>query len=933
MKSHTKPRSLIQSITLAMCVSLFLVGCQVGGNNLPKDAQKGQYSDSYSYHLENGLQVMLWPNSNSHSKNEASLDLIIHSGSLQETNEQLGYAHFLEHMVFEQTDASGYNPINAGLKALNLELSTHANAYTTFDHTRYYFDIPNVSAKRINTGVSLLAKFAYQAPLKPSDMEDKIGVVSEEWRRSQPEKQNYEYQRDQLELTGSRHKVRPPIGTLSSIKAVSVEALKDYYQTHYRPGNATLIVTGDIDIEDTVAAIKDHFSPWVKQQENRAQTYPKPSMRSGTFDVFEDVNSSGYFIWLGNTFAYKDYGTPEGEYSLHITDMVMSMLDERMQKLATQQNNSLHGLVAGFYGGQGHYGDLGVGLYAQPDDFERGVTLLSSVVHDLLAKGFSQVELDNNRDQFLASESAQQDSASHLSNIATYHVVDGEWLRDQAHYVALLKDKLSKLTLSTINTHARSLFKAPYKIEIISQPGKPVPEEAKVRAWIESGKQQPLAVLPTQSADGDIDWRIDQPAGKIVKQQKFHNGVHQLLLSNGVKVNYRYSDSAPGKVYMRLLASGGLNALRHEEVIDTRIGLPVIAASGLQELDGHALRNWLEAQGMTLQPEFNVDSRGFYLDGPANKVDVLLETLHVALQDARVDPNLYDYFMPQFEQSIRDLEDLEYVDYLKEMEQVLSQGDPAHRSLTIAEINSVTSANMQDIYERYIAGAQDYTLHIVGDIYLDDLLPGLQSSIASLPSNGALLATNPSPTIPLDTTIEGHGNESKAASVNYFLQIKRDSSAADDIGRFGLLSKRLTEHLSAVIREDLGLTYGVQANIYQSHAHDPVVTLGVHLQSDPQNVEQVIGHIEKELASINDNGIPQANIDQSVVTQRQDFNNTKHKAKVILQQLVNAQLYKHDVATVLDAKKVYPNTQAETLDELLNEFINHHGRMTAVLYP
>ena len=137
-----------------------------------------------------------------------------------------------------------------------------------------------------------------------------------------------------------------------------------------------------------------------------------------------------------------------------------------------------------------------------------------------------------------------------------------------------------------------------------------------------------------------------------------------------------------------------------------------------------------------------------------------------------------------------------------------------------------------------------------------------------------------------------------------------------------------------MIREDLGLTYSLQANIYQSYANDPVVTLGVHLQSDPQSVEQMIGHIEKELASISDNGILQANIDQDIVIQRQDFNNAKHKAKFILQQLVDAQLYKHNVSTVLDAEKVHPNTQAKALDGLLNEFINHNnGHMTAILHP
>ena len=110
---------------------------------------------------------------------------------------------------------------------------------------------------------------------------------------------------------------------------------------------------------------------------------------------------------------------------------------------------------------------MGLGLYSQPEYFERGVKSLASVVNDLPTNGFSQVELDNNRKQFLISESAQQDSASHLSNIATHHVVDGEWLRDQAHYLALLKDKLSKLTLAELNTHARSLFKTPHKIEMV----------------------------------------------------------------------------------------------------------------------------------------------------------------------------------------------------------------------------------------------------------------------------------------------------------------------------------------------------------------------------------------------------------------------------------------------------------------------------------
>ena len=904
--------------------------------NLPKNAKKGQYSESYTYVLGNGLKVIVWPNSNNHSKNEASLHLVIHSGSLHEKDDQLGYAHFLEHMVFEQTDVNGHNPIKDGLKELNLELSLHANAYTTFDHTRYYLDIPNATSNRMATSLSLLARMAYKAPINRSDMQDEIGVVSEEWRRAQPEKQNYEFQRAQREFQGSRYKQRLPLGSIKSIEQVSTQALKEYYAVHYRPENATLILTGDFDLPDTIAAVEQHFSPWKTKRGKQATIYPKPKMRIGNFDVYTDVNMSGYFIWLGNVVEYKDYGTPSGEYSLHITNMVMSLLHKRMQKLATQQTNSLNGLSAGLYDGHGRYGDVGLGLYAKEKDLEPGFKLMASVMNDAKANGFSQVELDNIRDQFLVSERVQLDSATHLSNLATDHVVEGDWLRDQSHYLALLENKLPKLTLTEVNAHAGSLFKTPHKIEIISQPDMFVPDEAQVRSWIVTGKQQDAALLKTQAVDGTVKWKINHRPGTIVKRQEYENGVHKLQLSNGIDVNYRYSDSAPGKVYMQLIAPGGLNALSHQEVVNTRVGMPVISASGLQKLDGHALRAWLEAQAITLLPQFNMDSRGVYLDGPVVKVETMLQTLHVALQDAQVDPSLYDYFIPQFEQSIRDIDDLEYADFLAAFEEALSQGHPAHRSLTVAEINSVSNENMQRIYAKYMAGAQNYTLHIVGDVSLDQLVVGLKNNIASLPLNGAPLVATPTPQIPPHIRIEQQGNDSKASNVNYYLQVKRDETLSfeNDVKNLGQLSRLLTKKLSLVIREELGLTYSLQANIYQTYANDPLITLGVHLECDPENVEQVITQVEKVLTSLNENGISQSDIDKDTLVLRQDFKNEQHKAKFILQQLLQGQLYQRDLSTLLSAEDAYPSTQAKTLDALLDALINHKtGSMTAILHP
>lgn len=81
-------------IALIVSSLIILSGCQTNSLSkpnevLPNSTIEGEYSQTYTYRLDNGLQIILWPNSNSHSQNEARLDLLIHAGSLHEEDDQL----------------------------------------------------------------------------------------------------------------------------------------------------------------------------------------------------------------------------------------------------------------------------------------------------------------------------------------------------------------------------------------------------------------------------------------------------------------------------------------------------------------------------------------------------------------------------------------------------------------------------------------------------------------------------------------------------------------------------------------------------------------------------------------------------------------------------------------------------------------------------
>ena len=930
---------LVNFIALIVSSLIILSGCQTNSLSkpnevLPNSTIEGEYSQTYTYRLDNGLQIILWPNSNSHSQNEARLDLLIHAGSLHEEDDQLGYAHFVEHMLFNQPEYGSKDPVLSILEELNITLADHANAYTSFGHTRYHLDIPNASQKRINKAIELLSFFAYKAKFDSQEVAKEIGVVREEWRQSEPEKETYQYQRKQLHYANSRHLERFPIGTLESIEAAKPKALQDFYQQHYHPANATLIVTGNIDLDEVVKTVARKFHSWPSSNAGRDKVYPLPEMRVNTFDIFTDTREPAYYFWLGNAYA-SNVPTNSDTLFTHLKfELIMDLLDERLQKLSTQQTNSLRDFMAAHFNPVGDFVEMGVGFRSQEEDLEAGVKLMGSVIHDLISNGFTQTELDNVRNEMLQHERVQQDSAAHLAHLATHHALYNFWLRDQEHYLAMLENRLPELTPNDLQQLAQEIFTRPYKIEIVAKPDAPMPTEAEVRNWITESQQTSLQPIVTQAASEVINWEINHPPGTITQQEKLDNGIHLLTLSNGIKVQYSYSDSAPGKFYMEMVTLGGFNILTPQEIINTRLGMEVMSASGLQSLDGHQLRNWLEGQALGLEPVFDFDSRGMTLEGPSDKAEVLLQLLHVALQDARVDKALYDHFMAKFEQEINDLNTLDYKDYIHEIEAHISQGNPAYRSLTIDEIQSVDADDMYQIYQQYIAGAQNYVLHIVGDISLAQLQPHLTSYIASLPKQGQQIEPKPSPKWPGDIRIEGNKSNHKAAIVSYNLQLQEPINNTDYYAQTEILSNLISERLRQTIREELGLTYSVSGEINQLYPQDPLQLLSINLECDPAQVDKVLATIDQSLNELVKEGLSQKDINQEVNMLRGDYGNHRHKANYIIWELVNSQLLDIDPSPLLDAKAAYPNIKAATLDAMLAAFVNnHHSRTIAVLNP
>lgn len=183
----------------------------------------------------------------------ASVQVWVKTGSIHEgTKLGGGLSHYLEHMLFKGTERRAGREISATVQAHG----GYINAYTTFDRTVYYIDIP---ANHAMVAVDILADAVLHSTLPAEEVEKEKQVILREIAMGQddPDTRFYESFFD----TAYRvHPYRlPVIGHRDVFAALTREDLMAYYKARYVPDNLVVVVTGGVDPVALRAAVAEHF--------------------------------------------------------------------------------------------------------------------------------------------------------------------------------------------------------------------------------------------------------------------------------------------------------------------------------------------------------------------------------------------------------------------------------------------------------------------------------------------------------------------------------------------------------------------------------------------------------------------------------------------------------------------------------------------------
>ena len=202
--------------------------------------------------LPNGLRVL---SAVDHSSPTVAIQVWYHVGSKDDPPGRSGFAHLFEHIMFKATK----NMKSEMMDRLTEDVGGFNNAFTNPDVTVYYEVVPsNYLETLLWAEADRLSGLTVDEP----NFKSERSVVEEEYRQSYlaPPYGMLEYLIEQQSFTTHPYK-RPTIGSIEDLEAASLENVRAFHETFYRPDNATLVVVGDFDPKQLDAWVARYLAP------------------------------------------------------------------------------------------------------------------------------------------------------------------------------------------------------------------------------------------------------------------------------------------------------------------------------------------------------------------------------------------------------------------------------------------------------------------------------------------------------------------------------------------------------------------------------------------------------------------------------------------------------------------------------------------------
>jgi zinc protease len=893
--------------------------------------------------LPNGLTYYI--RKNTRPEKRVMLQLAVKAGSIDETDEQQGLAHFLEHMAFNGSRHFKPGELIATLESTGARMGPHVNAYTSFDETVYMFQVPTDKPDIVQKGLQALADVGGGLTLDPKEIDKERGVVIEEWRGGLGAAARIRDQQIPVLFHKSKYAERLPIGKPEVLKSFTPEQLRAFYVRWYRPDRMALVVVGDIDPTQMESQVKAMFAGFRKPATpapERSYEIPLPSEMLVKVATDPEATQSSISIVRKRTTGKDEH---VADYRRNLTEeLVEQMLNERFDELSRKKD-------AQFLGASAYDSALGpkvslftLGAAVEEGKLAPGLAALESESNRVKQFGFGASELDRAKKWQLASyeraynERDKSESEGFASEYVS-HFLTGEPAPGIEYEHGLVQSLVPSISAAEVADAARALFADNSRAVLAVSPqktGLAVPGETELRdaltradavavtAWKDAGSGK--ALIDSLPDPGAIkDRREIEPLGVTV-----------VRFANGVEAWLKPTDFKNDQVLFSLVAQGGASLASSDRYLESLLAPALVQLSGLGGHNAVDLQKLLA--GKIAGARASVALSTHSIAGSANPANLAtaLQLLYLSFTAPRNDEEAFGIIRKQLDATYANRDSNPALLYGEKVAQVNSGNHYTAQPITLERLAQLDRDAMATFYRERFSNAADFTFLMVGTFKIGEALPLVARYVGSLPSKGEP-SSKPKdvgfrfPAVNEKATVE-KGREPKVSTqISFFADPQPDPS---ELTRLTSANDVLEIALRDILREELGETYTVSVVLQQELHQRGGGHVAIQFTAAPQNLQKMTDRVLQEVQRLQKDGPSEDLTNRAKETARRDHETGMKQNGYWLSRLQSAKLLGLDPVThFLEREKRIASVTPANIREMFVKYYPMNRYTIVTLLP
>jgi zinc protease len=843
--------------------------------------------DTITGELDNGLRYLIRENDNPGSK--VDLRLVIDAGSGLEDADQVGGAHFLEHMLFNGTERFPKNELIDVLRSFGAGFGADVNAYTSFDETVYTLTVPTGDASFVATGLDVLEQWLSSATISEEDVVAERGIVLDEWRvRDQTVDGRIFDEIAAFFLSGTAYEGHTPIGGSEAIETTQAEELRRFYDDWYRPDNAAVIVVGDIDADALEQQVIDRFADEVSRgaSPERVELEVAPSATARA-RVASDADLAKGYAFVTLPISPADGPSVEADAQAELYRRLA------FEILATRLNNDALGGNAPFDSAEATNSELVRELVAPEiyvtldgEDVEAAIRAIIDEYERVVRFGFTPEEVSRAAGTLLSSaettfdgRNSRQDSS--YADEYVDHVLGGEpFVTAQREFDfisaamnAATPENVAHVFIELLDTAGPHIF-----VAVPSDDLAVTPTADELVAIAESAGDRELEPRENAAAIGEALMERPDPVDETdrfdLADDPFPDFIDPTVLTfgNGVRVAFNANTIVEGQVFLEGRSPGGLAALSDADVPNGDALADVVGNSGVGDFDPVSIDAFLDDKDVALAPSVDLFEDRFDGVSSTSDLEVLFQLIHLTMTEPRVDPVALERYLddrlPFAENPGLDARYAEFVAL-----QDARYDDIRFLAPTPETLATVDAAGIASVAADRFGDAGDWTFSFSGDFDVDEAVELARSYLATLPATGRVEVVGFEEEPPPDgvVLVETEAGEGETANVSFLFTSVAGTDRRDDVlARVAqeVVSNRLTDF----IREELGESYSPFGQLSIGSGDSPLSEYYISVSTGPDLVDSVSGAVLDQLADLRTSGPSDREFDNAFATVAEALN-------------------------------------------------------------